>query len=64
MNISNKKTLIKNKHCFQKNKSIRRILRIPLNLTILSNKINKLKHIAKQNNLSVFALLVQIIDQL
>jgi len=44
-----------------KNKSIRRI---PLNLTILPNKINKLKNIAKQNNLSVSALLEQIIDQL
>lgn len=38
--------------------------RIPLNLTILPNKINKLKNIAKQNNLSVSALLEQIIDQL
>lgn len=44
-----------------KNKSIRRI---PLNLTILPSKVNKLKNIAKQNNLSVSALLEQIIDQL
>lgn len=44
-----------------KSKSIRRM---PLNLTILPNKINKLKNIAKQNNLSVSSLLEQIIDQL
>lgn len=38
--------------------------RVPLNLTILPSKIKKIKAISKNNNLSVSALLEQIIDQL